>query len=73
MKFDSLTDALANAADENLALHASWVQQQTATMQVLKDAELVIVDSGLPCDTFNLICRARLNSATARERIQGRH
>lgn len=29
--------------------------------------ELVLADSGLPCDTFNLICRARLAGATVRQ------
>jgi ribosomal protein S18 acetylase RimI-like enzyme len=28
--------------------------------------DLVIADSGLPCDTFNFVCRARLEEAAAR-------
>ncbi len=28
--------------------------------------ELVLADSGLPCDTFNFICRARLDATSAR-------
>jgi ribosomal protein S18 acetylase RimI-like enzyme len=32
--------------------------------------DVVLVDSGLPCDTFNFICRARLTISSARPRIQ---
>lgn len=70
MNFDNhARGSLADAADENLALHAGWVHQQTASMRVLNDSEFIVIDSGLPCDTFNLICRARLAAATAHERI----
>jgi Acetyltransferase (GNAT) family len=59
---------LARAADENLAVHASWASGRIGG-RVQADDQLVAVDSGLPCDTFNIICRARLDSNTARERI----
>jgi GNAT superfamily N-acetyltransferase len=61
---------LAAAADGNLVAHASWVQQCTPDMRVIAAPDLVIIDSGQPCDTFNLVCRARLEAATAQERIQ---
>lgn len=49
-----------DAADDNLALHFSWVQRQTPGMRVRLDEQLSLTDSGLPCDTFNAVCRARL-------------
>jgi ribosomal protein S18 acetylase RimI-like enzyme len=62
--------ALADAADANLAFHAGWVQRHTAGMRVIEDEQLVVVDGGSPCDTFNLVCRARLLDASAGERIR---
>src|SRR5262245_27005309 len=59
---------LAEAADANLVTHLTWVQGQVAGMRV-QDDDLVIVDSGLPCDTFNVICRARLVAETAEDRV----
>ncbi len=34
------------------------------------DRDLVLVDAGLPCDTFNLACRARLADDTAPDRVR---
>jgi GNAT superfamily N-acetyltransferase len=62
--------ALLSAADDNLVVHASWVHQRTPGMPVENTPELVVVDSGLPCDTFNVVCRARLDPATAPARIR---
>ncbi len=67
---DLSTLDLAAAANANLAVHASWAQQRTPGMRVIETNDLVLVDSGLPCDTFNFVCRARLAQATARERIR---
>jgi ribosomal protein S18 acetylase RimI-like enzyme len=39
-------------------------------MQVLADDQLMVIDSGLPCDTFNVVCRARLAFDTMDERIR---
>ena len=61
---------LADAADENLALHASWATASLAGARVTLEPDLVLVDSGLPCDTFNLVCRARLRPELASRRIQ---
>jgi ribosomal protein S18 acetylase RimI-like enzyme len=61
--------ALAEAADANLAVHAGWAQRRTPGMRVLDDDALVLVDSGLPCDTFNVICRARLTDGAAAARV----
>ena len=61
---------LAAAADENLAVHAGWAHRRTPSMSVVDTPDLVIVDSGLPCDTFNLVCRARLAPENADERVR---
>lgn len=67
---DFASDALATAANENLAVHFTWVQQRTPGMRVMVSDDLVLTDSGLPCDTFNAISRARLDAYTAPERIR---
>ncbi|WP_437929431.1 GNAT family N-acetyltransferase [Sorangium sp. So ce291] len=61
---------LAAAADDNMAVHASWAQERLPGARVARGADLVLVDSGLPCDTFNFVLRARLDSATARARVE---
>lgn len=60
---------LAEAADENFIVHTSWAQQRTVGMTVIDDGQLLLTDSGLPTDTFNLICRARLTAETAPMRV----
>jgi len=60
---------VADAADENFVVHASWAQQRTAGMTVIDDGRLLLTDSGLPTDTFSIICRARLSPAEALARI----
>lgn len=59
-----------SAAVDNLIVHAGWVQRHTSGMQVIDTEDYVLIDSGLPCDTFNLICRARLKPETARQQIR---
>ena len=63
-------DDLAAAADANLVAHAGWVQRRLPGMRVIEKGGLVLVDSGLPCDTFNLVCGARLESHTAPQRAR---
>lgn len=41
--------------NDNFLLHASWLHQQTEGMQVLRLDAAVVIDSGLPCDTFNIV------------------
>ncbi|MGK4006899.1 GNAT family N-acetyltransferase [Sorangium sp. So ce1036] len=62
--------ALAAAADDNLVVHAGWVHERLAGAHVARGGGLVLVDSGLPCDTFNFVLRARLPAAEARERAE---
>jgi len=61
---------LAQAAAENLATHMSWAHERTPGMRVFSDEYLVLADSGLACDTFNTVCRARLTDDTVRERVE---
>ena len=63
------TEQLAEAADENFVVHASWAQRRTPGMTVIDDGRLLLTDAGLPTDTFNVICRARLSPAAAPARI----
>ena len=62
--------ALAGAADDNLVTHVTWVHRRTAGMRVVEAPDLVLVDSGLACDTFNVVCRARFAPGGAYERIR---
>lgn len=62
--------SLAAAADENLAAHFTWVQRRTAGMRAALEADLVRTECGMPCDTFNAVCRARLTPAAAPARIR---
>ncbi len=66
---NSTTD-LANAADQNLATHFTWVQRHTAGMRVQEDQGLVLTDCGLPCDTFNAVCHSRLTGADTVAQIE---
>lgn len=64
--------ALAESADANFFVHAAWVAMRSPGMRA-EDGDLALIDSGLPCDTFNFVLRARLPperaSARAREAI----
>jgi len=61
--------ALAEIGDLNLATHFTWVQRRTRGMRVRDDPGFVLTDSGLPCDTFNAVCRARLTPPGAEAAI----
>jgi ribosomal protein S18 acetylase RimI-like enzyme len=61
---------LADAADENFVVHASWAHRRTAGMRVSDELGVVLTDSGLACDTFNVACRARLSADQAPQRIR---
>jgi hypothetical protein len=45
---------LAGAADANFRVHAAFAAERTAGMRVVPVPGLTLVDSGQPCDTFNL-------------------
>lgn len=62
---------LAQAADANFVAHAGWAASRVTGMVVRDEPDLVLVDSGLACDTFNFVLRARLDGDTAAGRIAG--
>jgi ribosomal protein S18 acetylase RimI-like enzyme len=62
----SLPADTAERADAAFVTHVSWVPAQTPGMLSRVEAGLVLADSGLPCDTFNIVCRARLTPNTVR-------
>lgn len=61
--------ARAAAADENFVVHAGWVHRRVGGMHVEETGDLVLADCGMACDTFNIVCRARLEPHSAAERI----
>lgn len=60
---------LLAALEENLHGHLAFIPQRRPGMTVDDRAGLLLVDSGLPTDTFNKIARARLTEATVDRRI----
>jgi ribosomal protein S18 acetylase RimI-like enzyme len=60
------TAQIAERADAAFVTHVSWALERTAGMACRITPGLVLADSGLGCDTFNFICRARLASRDAR-------
>jgi ribosomal protein S18 acetylase RimI-like enzyme len=53
-------------ADAVFVTHVTWSLDRTPGMLTRVRPELVLADSGLPCDTFNFVCRARLDETDAR-------
>jgi GNAT superfamily N-acetyltransferase len=56
---------LDEAIEANLVAHMSWVQARLRGARVVDTPQIVLVDSGLPCDTFNFVVRARLGDDAA--------
>jgi ribosomal protein S18 acetylase RimI-like enzyme len=57
---------IAERADEAFVTHVTWALERTAGMWCRRSPTLVVGDSGLGCDTFNFICRARFAPDEAR-------
>jgi ribosomal protein S18 acetylase RimI-like enzyme len=57
---------VGDRADAAFVTHVTWVPERTPGMSARITDQLVRSDSGLRCDTFNFICRARLTPATVR-------
>jgi ribosomal protein S18 acetylase RimI-like enzyme len=57
------------AADENFVVHVSWAARGLTGARIRIAPDLVLVDSGLACDTFNVACRARLSRESAAARV----
>lgn len=62
--------AVSLAADGNLVVKATYVQSRTQGMRAHLADDLVWADCGLPCDTFNQVCQARLAAGTAGARVR---
>ncbi|MEV4535409.1 GNAT family N-acetyltransferase [Asanoa sp. NPDC049518] len=50
---------VARAVDDNLAWHASHLHRSAPGMRVLASGDVLVCDSGLPDDTFNIVAAAR--------------
>ncbi len=61
--------ALPEAMELNLADHAAHLPIHFQGSLVRDEASLLIVDSGVPSDTFNIICRTRLTEDDAERSI----
>jgi ribosomal protein S18 acetylase RimI-like enzyme len=61
-----ITEA-AERADANFVVHATWALERSPGTMIRIGDHLVIANSGLPCDTFNFICRARLDRPTVHQ------
>lgn len=57
----------AERADVPFVVHATWAHGRTNGMMSRVRPELAYADSGLACDTFNVVCLARLDEAGARD------
>lgn len=55
--------------ERNLAEHACHLHRAVAGASVTEEPDLLIADSGLPDDTFNIAARARFTDASASTRI----
>ena len=63
-------ERLDAAAGANLVRHMGWIQGRTPGMRVESDERLTLVDSGLPCDTFNIVCGATIPTELLRDRVE---
>jgi ribosomal protein S18 acetylase RimI-like enzyme len=62
------TDVLA-AMEANMVAHMAHLPALLPSATVVAEPDLVLVDSGVPSDTFNVVCGAHLDPATADARI----
>jgi ribosomal protein S18 acetylase RimI-like enzyme len=64
-----VTDDLDVRAERNLAVHASHLHLATPGMAVHDPGDVLVADSGLPDDTYNMVAAARFDPAVASSRI----
>src|SRR5918993_1928909 len=62
-------DGLLAAMEANLVAHMAYLPGLLPGSTVLAGPELVLVDAGVPSDTFNVVCGARLDPAAADAQI----
>ena len=60
------TEDVADRADAAFVTHVTWVPERTPGMWCRVHPQLVVADSGLACDTFNFVCRARFSPEDTR-------
>ncbi|MFD4577037.1 GNAT family N-acetyltransferase [Streptomyces sp. NPDC058417] len=61
----------ADRAERNLAEHAAHLHRRLPGAAVTEDGDLLVADSGLHDDTFNIAAAARFTDAAAADRIAG--
>lgn len=59
----------AEAMERNLAEHAGHLHRRTPGMSLVEHADVVVADSGLADDTFNIVAAARFAAPDADRRI----
>lgn len=64
-----MADDLDVRAERNLAVHASHLHLDTPGMAVHEPGDVLVADSGLPDDTYNIVAVARFEPAVADRRI----
>jgi GNAT superfamily N-acetyltransferase len=62
-------DDLGIRAERNLAVHAGHLHRGTAGMSVHDFGDVVVADSGLHDDTYNIVAAARFDAIAADDRI----
>jgi GNAT superfamily N-acetyltransferase len=65
------SDGLWAAVEANMVAHMASLPSLLPGATVLTEPDLVLVDAGVPSDTFNVICGARFDPAAAEARIAG--
>ncbi len=55
--------------EANMHGHMAYFPAGTPSMGVLDDPDLLLINAGLPSDTFNIVCRAQLVPHTLEARI----
>ena len=57
----------ARAAEGNFAVHAAWLAERAKEMAVQRFGNGLFVDSGLPSDTFNVVCNVQFLDKAVRD------
>lgn len=65
----AVPSGLVSRMERNLAAHASHLHQHLAGASVTRTEDLLVADSGLDDDTFNIVAAARFTPDTAPARI----
>ncbi len=63
------TTGLTQRMEANLAEHACHLHRDMTGATVTESGDLLIADSGLDDDTFNIVAAARFTAATAPARV----